>query len=92
MTKTKTKTKQTDMGPQQIVVADRGWVWVGRTAEQGDKVVISDARNVRYWGTKRGIGQLALEGPQPDTKLDPAGTVVVPARAVIAVIACKSSW
>lgn len=92
MKKTQTKTKQALMGPQQIVVADRGWVWVGKTEEIGDKLIITDARCIRYWGTDRGLGQLADSGPTPTTKLDPTGTVSVPLRAVIALIACKSAW
>lgn len=68
----------------QIVVLDRGWVFVGRT-EKGpdDTLLILDARNIRRWGTERGLGQLALTGPTSDTKLDPAGIVRAPNRAVI---------
>lgn len=80
------------MGPQQIVVLDRGWVLVGKTEESGDKLVISDARCIRYWGTTAGLGQLADSGPTEKTKLDPMGCVIAPLRAVIAVIACKSTW
>jgi hypothetical protein len=68
----------------QIVVLDRGWVFVGRT-EKGpeDTLLILEARNVRRWGTTKGLGQLALSGPTGDTKLDPYGTVRAPMRAVI---------
>ena len=81
-----------NMGPQQIVVLDRGWVYVGKTEEQGDKLVIEDARCTRYWGTTRGLGQLAADGPTRDTKLDPVGRLIAPMRAVISIIACKSEW
>lgn len=74
-----------------IVVADRGWVWVGEVSEDADHVTIRNAQNVRRWGTTQGLGELALKGPQPNTKLDPAGTVKVPARAVIAQLACEAS-
>lgn len=80
------------MGPQQIVIADRGWVYVGKSREVGDQLVIEDARCIRRWGTTRGLGQLAADGPTPDTTLDPMGLLVVPMRAVIARIACKSAW
>ena len=89
--KTETK-KEVDMGPQQIVVLDRGWVLVGKTAEDGDTLVITDARCIRYWGTTAGLGQLAESGPTDKTKLDPLGRVVAPLRAVIAIIACKTDW
>ena len=85
-------TKTAEMGPQQIVVLDRGWVYVGATARQDDELVIKDARCIRYWGTTRGLGQLADTGPTDKTKLDPVGTVVAPMRAVIHRIACKSNW
>lgn len=92
MKRKSTKRNTADMGPQQIVVADRGWVWVGKTEEVGDKLVITDARCIRYWGTERGLGQLAESGPTANTKLDPIGTLRVPMRAVIALIACNSAW
>ena len=76
-----------------IVVADRGFVWVGNVCVSGDWCIITDGRNIRYWGTTRGLGQLALEGPTKDTKLDPITTVRIPMRAVIAVIDTEvSKW
>ncbi len=69
-----------------IVVLDRGFVYVGQVAHDGEWCVISDARNVRYWGTERGLGQLALEGPTEKTRMDAVGTVRAPARAVISII------
>lgn len=80
------------MGPQQIVIADRGWVWVGKVTVSGETLVIEEARNVRRWGTTRGLGELAENGPTESTRLDPVGRIVVPQRAVIGVIACKSAW
>lgn len=81
-----------NMGPQQIVIMDRGWVLVGKTSESGENIEITDARCIRYWGTSRGLGELAEDGPTKTTKLDPMGRVIVPKRAVIAVIACKTEW
>lgn len=86
------KTAAQPMGPQQIVVLDRGWVLVGKAAEEKDKLVITDARCIRYWGTTGGLGQLAESGPTDKTRLDPMGRVIAPMRAVIAIIACKSAW
>ena len=76
-----------------IVVLDRGFVYVGDCDISGDWCVISNARNIRVWGTKRGLGQLATEGPQKDTVLDPVGTVRAPMRAVISVLDTEvSKW
>jgi hypothetical protein len=66
----------------QIVVLDRGFVYVGRCRMDDDTLIITNAVNVRRWGTTRGLGEL-VNGPTPDTVLDPVGTVRAPERAVI---------
>jgi len=76
-----------------IVIADRGFVWVGKTEWLDGWCVITDARQVRRWGTTRGLGELAASGPLRDTVLDPFGTVRVPERSVIDLIDCdESKW
>jgi hypothetical protein len=72
----------------QIAVLDRGFVYVGETAVADGFVVITGAQNVRRWGTSRGLGQLAAEGPQEETKLDPAGTVRAPLSSLVHLIDC----
>ena len=74
-----------------IVVLDRGFVYVGDVTIEGDWCIIKNAQNIRYWGTTKGIGELALEGPKEKTKLDPIGTVRAPMRAVISVIDTEAS-
>jgi hypothetical protein len=69
-----------------VVVLDRGFVYVGRTEVTGDWCVIHEARNIRYWGTTRGLGELVNGGPTGSTKLDEVGTVHIPLRAVISII------
>lgn len=69
-----------------IVVLDRGFVYVGRVSTDGDWCRIADARNIRYWGTTRGLGQLVREGPTATTKLDDVGCVMAPTRAVISIL------
>ena len=77
----------------QIAVLDRGFVYIGDVKTDSEWCVISGARNIRRWGTTKGLGQLALEGPQADTTLDDTGTVRAPMRAVIALISCdKRKW
>jgi hypothetical protein len=68
-----------------IVVLDRGFVYVGATKIEGDFVVINNAKNIRVWGTSKGLGELRA-GPLPDTKLDVVGTVRAPLRALIHLI------
>ena len=73
---------------RQIVVLERGWVYVGDVSRDGDDIVIENALNIRRWGTGRGLGELALKGPQPNTKVDPAGTVRTHKGAMIHLIDC----
>ena len=74
-----------------IVVADRGFVYVGDVVHDGAWCVVTNARNIRYWGTKNGFGELALEGPKDETTLDAVGTVRIPGHAVISVIDTEAS-
>jgi hypothetical protein len=74
-----------------IVVADRGFVYVGDVEVSADWCVITKAKNVRKWGTSKGLGELALNGPLADTILDDVGTVRVPMRAVISLIDTEAS-
>ena len=69
-----------------IAVLDRGFVYVGDIEHDGEWCVITNAKNIRQWGTERGLGQLALTGPTDKTKLDAVGTVRVSARALISII------
>lgn len=68
-----------------ILVADRGFVYVGDVIVSGDFAEIKNAKNIRYWGTKNGLGELVLNGPQEETKLDSCGDLDVPMRAVISI-------
>ena len=74
-----------------IAVLDRGFVYVGTLEIDDEWCVIHDAKNIRYWGTKNGLGELALNGPLKETKLDPAGTVRVPHRALIHTLDSEAS-
>lgn len=76
-----------------IAILDRGWVFLGRATEDDATLTLENAFCIRIWGTTDGIGQLALEGAQKETKLDRAGTVAVPKSSVIALIECaEASW
>lgn len=68
-----------------VVVLDRGFVYVGRTTTDGEFCTIAEARNVRRWGTTKGLGQLVLDGPQANTQIDKVGTTKAPMRAVISI-------
>jgi hypothetical protein len=77
----------TELG-QNIVVLDRGFVYVGSVVEYPDRIRISEAKNIRRWGTTKGIGEL-VAGPTKDTVLDPVREVIVYRHAVIHLIPCR---
>ena len=76
---------QDTVGDIKIVIADRGFVYVGHVEEQEDYVRLTYASNIRVWGTTKGIGEL-VSGPTSNTKLDKVGTLRIPNRAVISII------
>ena len=69
-----------------IVVVNSGFVYVGEIQHDGDWCIVSNAQNVRRWGTTAGLGEIALSGPTGGTQLDPVGCVHIPAHAVISII------
>lgn len=73
---------------QNIVVLDRGFVYVGEVTIEGDFLRVTGAKNIRYWGTKNGLGELR-NGRLPETKLDEVGEVLAPMRALIHLVPCK---
>lgn len=79
-------------GDVKIVVLDRGFVYIGRVSDEGEYLVLTNAKNIRSWGTTRGLGEL-VNGPLPSTKLDDVGTVRAPKRALIHLIdVVESKW
>lgn len=59
----------------QIVILQRGWVAIGRYSEHGDEFELADAKIIRVWGTEKGLGEIAEEGPKENTKLDDCPTL-----------------
>lgn len=72
-----------------IVVLQRGWVVIGRWSQDGDVCSLENAYVIRTWGTSNGLGQLALEGKQPDTELDKAGHIDYHPLTAVLTINCK---
>ena len=79
-----------DFGSEfKIVVCQRGFVYAGDVLQVGDYIVISNAVNLRYWGTSEGLGELARKGNLPETKADACGSVRVHKLAVVALMDCE---
>lgn len=79
-----------DMGTQ-IVVVDYGFVYVGEVTIRDGYVLITNCRNIRVWGTTKGLGQLRA-GPQPKTVLDEVGCVLIPHGRINHFIPCTLNW
>jgi hypothetical protein len=73
---------------QHIVVLDRGFIYVGEVEVDAQYCRISNARNIRVWGTTNGLGELR-NGPLSGTKTDVVGEVIAPVKSVIHYIPCK---
>ena len=69
-----------------IVILQRGWVYIGRFSQEGDMCTLTDAYNIRKWGTTKGLGQIALKGKQEDTQLDKTGKVTFHILTSVAII------
>ena len=82
------KKQQYTVDGMNIVVADAGFVYIGNVTCQGDYVLIGDAKNIRKWGTTKGLGELR-NGPTKDTVTDECGSVIMPLNRVIHFIPCK---
>lgn len=75
-----------------IVVLDKGFVYIGHVVTDGEWVHISNAYNIRRWGTTKGLGEL-VNGPTSETVLDAAGNIKAPFHALQQLIAVKAeAW
>lgn len=78
---------------KKIVILQRGWVMVGNFSQEGPNCKLENAAVIRRWGTTRGIGEIAENGPTKDTILDPVPTVHFHELTVVAIIDCnKANW
>ena len=76
-----------------IVILQRGWVVVGRLVEERGDFHLHGGAVVRIWGTTRGLGELASNGPTADTVLDPVPEMQFHPLTVIATVRCEpSKW
>lgn len=81
-------------GDVKIVILQRGWVVIGRLEKDGEYFNLHNAKTIRRWGTKKGLGELAKEGAKAETILDECnGVVNFHQLTVVFMIACdESKW
>lgn len=80
-----------DKQPWMIVIAEMGWVYCGKVHRDGDLTVLTSCWNIRRWGATKGLGELAIRGPLPDSILDWYGTVKVHVLAVVGAVEVTAS-
>ena len=74
---------------KRIYVLQARWVLIGEVASEiAGVTTLKDAAVIRAWGTTKGLGEIALNGPTSSTKLDPCGTVRFPVSSVLFSIDC----
>lgn len=76
-------------GNKKICILQRGWVMVGDFSRDGSDCTLTNASIVRVWGTTKGLGEIALNGPTDKTILDPVGTARFDYLTTIAVLDCE---
>lgn len=87
-----TKLTEERMG-KNIIILQRGWVFVGDLFKKGNDMRLENASVIRNWGTKRGLGEIAKDGPTSNTKLDPCPEVKFHQLTMIATIKCaEEKW
>lgn len=81
-------------GDIKIVILQRGWVMVGRLERKESECKLHNASVIRVWGTTKGLGELAINGPLSNTKLDKCGGVVeFDYLTVVCSVSCdESKW
>jgi hypothetical protein len=81
---------QENQGDIKIVILQRGWVMVGRLERNGSECKLHNASVIRKWGTTKGLGEIAANGPTSNTVLDKAyGVVEFDYLTVVASISVK---
>ena len=83
-----------DVSPKiKIAVLTNGFVHVGECSVSDGWLIITNARNIRRWGTETGLGELATKGPRPNSVIDQVGTIEAPIGSVIFLVDCDpSKW
>lgn len=76
---------------KQIVVIDNGFVHVGECSVQDGYLKIDNCKNIRVWGTTKGLGEL-ISGPTSTTTADLCGTVLVPQHRIVFFLKVIGGW
>jgi hypothetical protein len=79
-------------GTTKIVILQRGWVMVGKFERKGSDCKLHNASVIRSWGTTKGLGEIAANGPTSKTILDKTyGVVEFDYLTVVAALSVEES-
>lgn len=85
--------RNVSQGKTRIVILQRGWVFVGNYYQDGHNCTLENASVIRSWGTTKGLGEIAENGPTAKTVLDKCNTVRFHELTIIATIDCREeNW
>jgi len=80
-------------GEIRIVILQRGWVAVGRYSKKGEYGKLENANIIRVWGTTKGLGEIAIDGPTSKTVLDRCPNIEFHELTTIAIMDCvEEKW
>ena len=80
-------------GNIKIVILQRGWVKVGCFYQDGANCRLENCATIRLWGTTKGLGEIALNGPTSKTILDPEPICRFHELTIIATLDCtEDKW
>lgn len=80
-------------GSVRIVILQRGWVVVGYFTQTGAVCQLDRAAIIRVWGTTKGLGEIAKDGPTSKTILDFCPTITFHELTAIAMMNCvEEKW
>lgn len=74
---------------KEIVITQGAWNFIGEVEETAYGLTIKSCSCIRIWGTTKGLGEIAVNGPTKSTILDFIGEVRIPASSVIARFICE---
>jgi hypothetical protein len=75
-TATVTDTQASENHGLNIIVLTNGFVYVGDVTVTEKWITVTNATNIRRWGTTKGLGELCA-GPTSSTHLDKTGTLKI---------------
>lgn len=76
-----------------IVVLQRGWISVGNLYKKNEYFKLTNCNTIRRWGTTKGLGEIAKNGPTSETKLDSDTETLFHELTVVKILDCnKEKW